>query len=1759
LADKDLTYRLVIKDDGTPTLRRVAAEAESTGAAVTAAQAKEVANQLRAESRLLEERIANARKVEKVAKESADTQSQNLRSAQSELKSANAQALADERAAAKLKEAASKAVGEEVKKTATLQAQAASDVSKNSREIANAAATRVNIEKQLSVAAQDELKSAKSARSAHQEKYNDLKREESAAREASATIVAGDRAVEKAKKDAAKASKEATKETKKHSEEVSSLGRTMERIQRTVAAFVAVWAFQKITSGFSQIIGMGIEYNATLEQSKLGMAAIFTAQGQFVNSSGRALEGTIALNAAMEMSSDITKKLQLDNLQTAATYQQLVKAYQQTVAPGLAVGFDPNQIRQYTLAMVQAASAMGLNLDMLAEETRSMLRGTITPRNTLIATALGLRNEDIRKYKNDTEGLYTFIMSRLSAFGVAGGLAQKTWMGVTSNVKDAIGMVLGESFKPMFEYLKSEMVNVQNNLVKLTPEGMKVNENVIDGFRIVNDLLVNILKLSKEVAMAFTPLQSALTPIATALNFVMDKMTKMISIYYEYKKITDDLLSSVGSKVKSDFVEKEAPKKLGGSIDMPFGDVNYDLKYIANKTGPGKEEAEIAEKIAKINLQIASQNKNYVEQIGLVNILTQAEIVKASAEGKSSVELENALKRQGEQRKKQILIQKEMEGLGWVGEILGAEAAIAGMNGDLQTQIKLERESLEINLLKNRAGLGARDATQIEAENYARMKFDLEAIQKLNVDRLAKELAIISAQTSIADLTGDYKQQAFLIQESNRNKTEELQVTGKLNTEEEKRANALNSIAANYKSNQLIIKGQYDLDMQILGLQKEIADAGGPIENRFSTQRDLIKAAKDYSDQLLASQIALGEATDNPIDPAIIEAIKKLNELFEKLGLFKLQVDTTNELNTVANFYSQVSGFEDVYYAKKLAWIEETRKANEKLYNLDPTDKNNAANVAAEEAKRKLAYETQDLIIRHISDRFDMENKYVNESITNAGKMFDAASTLMKKDTKEYKLMQDFKKAAQIAEMAQEARKNLAIITGYFTRSAAAVATATTQNAANTSTALTGAAASVAAQGSVPFAGFAMAAAMLGFMASVLGMAGIAFGGGGGGGGTSAPVLPPSTVLGAEAGTGSESVANSYELLKDTYDMEYRELSGIYDSMKELNQNITGLVTSIVRTGGVGDFTSAPGSALGNVEEFLIGYNPFNLDSLTSGITDKFDPIGNFISNTITDWITGAWGSVFGGGTSSSVTSSGIQLGGSSVRNLLAGGGMGAQQYADITTYHDGGWFHDDWTSGETQYQNLDSQVTDMLNSVFKNMGETLVELAKGLGINTQAALSYVFAETKINLQGMDTEAINTAISEFISNTADTAVSTLFGPMLRGYQQLNEGLLETAVRLLTDKAVIMNILSMTNKSFVGTTSEAIAFSEAIIAMAGDLDTLTKSAGVYYDKFFTDVEKQTRLQSQLSLALADMGMALPSTRQGYRNLVEGLNLTTVSGQEAYVQMLNLAEVADKYYSALEDVGKAQADLTKSLIDQSKMIADWLSEMDRSSLAPVTSLVAWQSEYDRQKAIASTPEATSQDLSGYLNYAKDYLQFMRTYGGDYQAIYESVTGDVRLLGEAKDIALQQLEATIAADLAAQNAAALQLAATYAAATHLASSYDEQQGLLKILPIGPPTQVLYASGGLLTGPSIMGEAGPEWAVPTYEPQRSRFLASAPSAFWNNLRGREAPVESARSSSEEITLHSHIYLDGKEVAESVAKYIPRNANLSEAIRRVN
>lgn len=231
---------------------------------------------------------------------------------------------------------------------------------------------------------------------------------------------------------------------------ITTTGLTLRGLISSVASAAAAFAGFE---GFRAFTEAGLRFNATIESATLGIATLITAQAQLHTKSGELLTGTKALGAAQDLAADQVQKLRIANLQTTATLDELIAGFQQAVGVGLRWGFTLDQSRKFTVLMAQAAANLQLPMNQLNEEIRSLLQGTINPRNTRIATALHITNEQIKEAQKSGQ-LFDFISKRMEAFSIAGEATAKTFAGVMSNIKDSLLLITGEATKPLFDKLK---------------------------------------------------------------------------------------------------------------------------------------------------------------------------------------------------------------------------------------------------------------------------------------------------------------------------------------------------------------------------------------------------------------------------------------------------------------------------------------------------------------------------------------------------------------------------------------------------------------------------------------------------------------------------------------------------------------------------------------------------------------------------------------------------------------------------------------------------------------------------------------------------------------------------------------------------------------------------------------------------------------------------------------------------------------------------------------------------------------------------------------------------------------------------------------------------------------------------------------------------------------------------------------------------------------------------------------------------------
>ena len=262
---------------------------------------------------------------------------------------------------------------------------------------------------------------------------------------------------------------------------------TFRRLFGIMAAFTVARA---AVSGFNNLVSSAVRLNAELEQSVLGVAGLLTALGNVSDPTGTIADNAERLSAAQGEARRQLEFLRGDALKTSASFQELADTFQVALAPGFNAGLDLDEIRRLTVRISQAASAIGLPQNQLPEEIRSLLSGTITPRTTRIATALGIDNEDIRNAKEAGE-LVEFLEQKFAAFAVAGDAALKNFSTILINLKDGLNQILRIGGFTFFDALKSELdgllgtiasVNEQGNIV-FNPEAIKVIKEISDGLR----------------------------------------------------------------------------------------------------------------------------------------------------------------------------------------------------------------------------------------------------------------------------------------------------------------------------------------------------------------------------------------------------------------------------------------------------------------------------------------------------------------------------------------------------------------------------------------------------------------------------------------------------------------------------------------------------------------------------------------------------------------------------------------------------------------------------------------------------------------------------------------------------------------------------------------------------------------------------------------------------------------------------------------------------------------------------------------------------------------------------------------------------------------------------------------------------------------------------------------------------------------------------------------------------------------------------
>jgi len=219
-------------------------------------------------------------------------------------------------------------------------------------------------------------------------------------------IVADAKGIQVISSEAGKASRSVQNLGRQNTSTFDAMNRSLSGVQSQIGGLIlstAKWAAIiggiGTAAGLGALVKQGIEFDKVLETSRIGLAAVVSATQQISDEQGRVLEGQEKFNAALQIAQEIQIRLQKANLETSATFEQLLLTSQAIIAAGSAQGINLEDNLKLTVALVQATTGIGLEMRQAVSESRSLLEGSINPMTDQLANALGITSAMVKEWQ----------------------------------------------------------------------------------------------------------------------------------------------------------------------------------------------------------------------------------------------------------------------------------------------------------------------------------------------------------------------------------------------------------------------------------------------------------------------------------------------------------------------------------------------------------------------------------------------------------------------------------------------------------------------------------------------------------------------------------------------------------------------------------------------------------------------------------------------------------------------------------------------------------------------------------------------------------------------------------------------------------------------------------------------------------------------------------------------------------------------------------------------------------------------------------------------------------------------------------------------------------------------------------------------------------------------------------------------------------------------------------------------------------------
>lgn len=344
-----------------------------------------------------------------------------------------------------------------------------------------------------------------------------------------------------------------------------------------------------------------------------------------------------------------------------------------------------------------------------------------------------------------------------------------------------------------------------------------------------------------------------------------------------------------------------------------------------------------------------------------------------------------------------------------------------------------------------------------------------------------------------------------------------------------------------------------------------------------------------------------------------------------------------------------------------------------------------------------------------------------------------------------------------------------------------------------------------------------------------------------------------------------------------------------------------------------------------------------------------------------------------------------------------------------------------------TDWYALPDQVDSIMDSLYKGVRNSFIVLGETFDDTSLAAklkgFSYAFTVASTDMATV-ANAASTNLSE--------AIGAILTPSVASLEKTGETWTTAFQRILLETNAVGRSVELMGKTMSGVFGKnnidgVLKASDAFITLFGTIDAYNTAFNAYYANYYTQAEQSKQAWSDMAKSFTAIGLGMPSTRQGFKDLVNSLDLSTAAGQSSFAALMALQAGFAALTPSIDDVTAAtQALLTANREAQAQQITKYL-EAQRTAQQDIVknAITATEATATAAQGVADTFTALLADLGDYkkslllgdtstLSPAAKYAEARRLYE---DTVTKARLGDTDAAGKLQSAADAFLKASLA----------------------------------------------------------------------------------------------------------------------------------------------